>query len=352
MKRNEKKKPKTLIELINDTESGIPMESAKEQSLIGKKRRSSVSEKTLSQPRANQSDLTHNNNISITNQQQEQSRYQNMLKPKIFLVDGKMQIQKPNISLINKQINEEISKNAIPLMTYNENKRITSLSFKDIHHTNKWNSLENKLFYKAIEVFGLDFSFLEIVLQPRKRGEIKRKYLKEEKINSQLVDKIINSKKNIEKMFEILTVYKRQDIDEKNKIEEFHNILLKKRKGNKMNDDKIQEMIQELTRDKGNYYAHTNVIVEDDNEKMENISEEKEDENDEEEIYEDKNNNEPKDNNNTINQKTKDNNKELQIKKNDELNNDINSNKNEAEIQNKETDEHQIFVNQILQHFG
>lgn len=348
-KNKTKEKPKTIFDLINDNESGIPMESAKakEQLLIGKKRGQSQSERTISQVQPNKSDtLSYNNNLQQhQEQEQQQSKYHSMLKPKIFLVDGKMQVQKPDIGLINKQINEEISKNSIPLMTYNANKRITSLSFKDIHHTNKWTELENKLFYKAIEVFGLDFSFLEIVLQPRKRGEIKRKYLKEGKVNSKLVDKATNSKKNIEKMIEILAVYKRQDIDEKSKIEEFHSILLKKRKKDKQNDEKIQEMINELSKGKANIYDQSNENI-DNNSKINEIDEdnEEEDENDEDE---EKENDEEKEEDKKDVVKIK---KSVSFQTNVGQSNTKNVNKND--LSKKEKDAKQLFADQILNNFN
>ena len=147
-----------------------------------------------------------NNNNSNNNNSNED--YSKKIKSKIVLKDGKFSIEKKDIGLIFKQYNEEQNKNNIPLQILDNNKKITSLSFKNLKHTNKWNENETKLFYKALEIFGLDFSFLEIVLKNRSRFEIKNKYLKEEKNNPEKISKIINSKKNINKMYEILKIYK------------------------------------------------------------------------------------------------------------------------------------------------
>ena len=143
-----------------------------------------------------------------------------MFKPKVVLVNGKIQIEKPDIGLINRQINEEISKNALPLESYDENKRITSLSFKKLHHTNKWTETDTILFYKALSIFGLDFSFLEIVLKPRTRFEIKNKYLTEEKKHPEKIEKAIQAEKDLNQMIQILRLYKEEDREKSSYLNE------------------------------------------------------------------------------------------------------------------------------------
>ena len=101
--------------------------------------------------------------------------YLKSLKPKIVIINGKMTIEKPDISLLNKQYNEENYKNNIQIQQLDQIKKVTSLSFKKIQPRKKWSESETKLFYKAIEIFGLDFSFLEILLKTRSRLEIKKK---------------------------------------------------------------------------------------------------------------------------------------------------------------------------------
>ena len=193
--------PKTLMDFINDKSSGVPLPSSEEklQNLLQKKRSSNKSSKTISQ-KNDQTPVQSNN-----------SQYNKMFKPKVVLVDGKITIEKPDIGLINKQINEEISKNAIPLESYDENQRITSLSFKKLHHTKKWTESDNTLFDRALSIFGLDFSFLEIVLRPRTRAEILSKYHKEMREHSDLVREAIDSKKDINQMVRILELYKEED---------------------------------------------------------------------------------------------------------------------------------------------
>lgn len=208
--------PKTLMDFINDKSSGVPLPSSEEklQNLLQKKRSSNKSSKTISQ-KNDQTPVQSNN-----------SQYNKMFKPKVVLVDGKITIEKPDIGLINKQINEEISKNAIPLESYDENQRITSLSFKKLHHTKKWTESDNTLFYRALSIFGLDFSFLEIVLRPRTRAEILSKYHKEMREHGDLVREAIDSKKDINQMVRILELYKEED--------QIKNPYSKKKKDNKL----------------------------------------------------------------------------------------------------------------------
>ena len=149
--------------------------------------------------------------IKPLNEAEDKNEYIKKVKAKIVMVNGRMVIEKPDVGLINKKYNEEHYKNISPIETVfvnNEEKVINSLSFLDKKPTKKWTEEENKLFYKAIEMFGLDFSFLEIVLKKRTREEIKRKYLKEKKENFENIEKAINARKDVGKLKQILELYK------------------------------------------------------------------------------------------------------------------------------------------------
>ena len=156
---------------------------------------------------------TKTEEINQKNQTEDKNEYIKKLKSKIIMVNGKMVMEKPDVGLINKKYNEEHYKNISPMETIlvnNEEKVVNSLSFIDIKPTKKWTEEENKLFYKALELFGLDFSMIEIVLKKRKREEIKRKFLKEKKENYNEIEKAINSRKNIGKLKQILELYKNE----------------------------------------------------------------------------------------------------------------------------------------------
>ena len=157
-------------------------------------------------------ELSQNINIP-KNDQTEKNEYIKKVKSKIVWVNGKMVVEKPDVGLINKKFNEEHNQQKFPKETIfiSNEENITSLSFLKIDHTKKWTKEETDLFYKALELFGLDFSFLEIVLKPRKRVEIKRKYIKEKKENPKEVERAISARKNVSKMNDVLNLYKKQN---------------------------------------------------------------------------------------------------------------------------------------------
>jgi len=147
------------------------------------------------------------------NETDDKNEYIKRLKSKIVIVNGKMVMEKPDVGAINKKYNEEHYKNISPIETIfvnNEEKVVNSLSFLNIKPTKKWTEEENELFYKSLELFGLDFSFLEIVLKKRTREEIKRKYLKEKQNNPKKIENAIDSRKDLGKIKQILELFKKE----------------------------------------------------------------------------------------------------------------------------------------------
>lgn len=197
---------KTLLDIINDTENGIPMSKEKNTKLENIKNFSSPNSKSKKDSRT----ISVNNSYSISDKnsmlkqkneraeiekiekfEKESNNYKRFFKPKVVIDEsGKLIIEKPNISEISQRISEEQSKkNDIPIIEYNSNNlKLSSSSFKKPTHSDKWNEPETQLFYKALECFGTDFSLLELVLAPRNRIQIKNKYRKEEKNNLVLIE--------------------------------------------------------------------------------------------------------------------------------------------------------------------
>ena len=54
-----------------------------------------------------------------------------------------------------------------------------------------WSSKKTVKFYKALSVFGTDFSLMQGIFKKKTRQELKLKFKKEEKINRNLVDKCL-----------------------------------------------------------------------------------------------------------------------------------------------------------------
>ena len=182
------------VQLIDAVKNGIKLENNQKKKEIHKK------------------DLL-DKQITKKNDETDKNEYIKRLKSKIVMVNGKMTIEKPDVGLINKTYKEEHNQDLTPKETIfiSNEENVNSLSFLKIIHTKKWTEEETEKFYNAIKLFGLDFSFLEIVLHPRKRIEIKRKYLKEKKKSPKKIEDAINARKNVDKLNEILDLYKKQN---------------------------------------------------------------------------------------------------------------------------------------------
>jgi len=147
------------------------------------------------------------------------------LKPKVIIeADGSMRIEKPNYSEIAQKIQDENFKKNFPyIVHHNEKMKITSSSFRKTSHSDKWSEKETELFYQALSLFGCNFSYLEIVLKPRTREQIKKKFSREEKYNNDKIEEALlkntNRASNISNNSNIL-------IDKNNNISYNHNNLV------------------------------------------------------------------------------------------------------------------------------
>jgi len=120
--------------------------------------------------------------------------------PAIVIKDGKVQMVMPAGESINKQLE---------IVQPSKKKVTTSTSFKQINHTEKWSEKETQKFYRALELFGTDFSMIAKVFKNRNRNQIKNKFLREEKLAPEKVNKTFKERKtttfqNVFKKFEKL----------------------------------------------------------------------------------------------------------------------------------------------------
>jgi len=203
-------KNQTIYDIINNTQN------LEEVKLVGGMSSTNIKSKNNQRKKNILKKEVLENKISTKNQKDEKDKneYIKMVKSKIVMVNGKMTIEKPDVGLITKKYNEETNKYLSPKETIfvsKDEEVVNSLSFIKMEHTKKWTEEETKLFYKALELFGLDFSFLTIVLGPRKREEIKRKYLKEKKENPKEIERVIYSRKNKSNLNKVLNLYKKQN---------------------------------------------------------------------------------------------------------------------------------------------
>jgi len=113
---------------------------------------------------------------------ENESNSQEIVTPKIVLVNGVPELYVPPSPRYNDSM-------AIP-----KTKLTTSNSFKSYNHTDKWTEPETKKFYRALELFGTDFSLIAQLFPNRNRMQIKNKFLKEEKTYPKKIDDIFYKK--------------------------------------------------------------------------------------------------------------------------------------------------------------
>ena len=94
--------------------------------------------------------------------------------PQITYVNGKIEIIK---SSLNIYFNDKIKKKII------KKKRVKSI---------KWSQGETDKFYKALQVFGTDFTMVTLLLPGRNRKQVMNKFHKEERVNLPKINLALN----------------------------------------------------------------------------------------------------------------------------------------------------------------
>eukprot|EP01028_Stygiella_incarcerata_P007632 TRINITY_DN31766_c0_g1_i4.p1 TRINITY_DN31766_c0_g1~~TRINITY_DN31766_c0_g1_i4.p1 ORF type:complete len:105 (+),score=24.35 TRINITY_DN31766_c0_g1_i4:175-489(+) len=72
--------------------------------------------------------------------------------------------------------------------------RITSSSFSKRRAGRKWTSEETERFFKALHVYGTEFSLIETMFPGRTRRQIKAKYQREDRENHERVLECLRSR--------------------------------------------------------------------------------------------------------------------------------------------------------------
>lgn len=124
------------------------------------------------------------------------STEQKIEAPKLVLKDGKVKLEVPSF--------EAETKEQGPIEVFQDKKKFTtSNSFKNINHSEKWTEDETEKFFRALEIFGTDFSLIAKLFPNRNRNQIKNKFLKEERVSKEKVDAIFkgSSSKKLNKIY-------------------------------------------------------------------------------------------------------------------------------------------------------
>lgn len=75
---------------------------------------------------------------------------------------------------------------------------VTSSTFGKRRGSLRWNEKEIELFYKALEICGIEFSLISSLFPNKERKHIKAKYLKETKINPSRIDEVLRRQKGFD----------------------------------------------------------------------------------------------------------------------------------------------------------
>lgn len=69
---------------------------------------------------------------------------------------------------------------------------VTSSTFRKPRGKTHWTDDDNKLFYEALMICGMEFTLISELFPEKTRKQVKRKFLKEEKFNKRKIDSILN----------------------------------------------------------------------------------------------------------------------------------------------------------------
>jgi len=166
----------TMREIIENDLAGTPMESEikEREERIKKMKDKKASKKATTEAKAIENTQVNTGfNLALT------PLIDNYAAPKIVFRDGKVVIE--NAPMVLREENLIVVENKKPY-------KLNSMSFRTKNQTAKWTADETRKFYKAIEIFGADFSMIAKLFPTRNRDQIKNKFRKEEKANIQRMD--------------------------------------------------------------------------------------------------------------------------------------------------------------------
>ena len=109
--------------------------------------------------------------------------------PQIRFVDGKLVISEESLVLAQAETQAHTLE---PL--YETSRIITSASYTVRSKCDPWTADETKLFFRSLQQYGTDFSFIGTMFPTRTRKQIKAKFKREERENLHLIDAALRKK--------------------------------------------------------------------------------------------------------------------------------------------------------------
>ncbi|UYI28094.1 Myb DNA-binding-like protein [Encephalitozoon cuniculi] len=77
---------------------------------------------------------------------------------------------------------------------------VTSSTFSKKKGALRWSKKEIELFYKALEICGIEFSLISSLFPNKERKHIKAKYIKEAKVNPERINEVLNECKTFDQV--------------------------------------------------------------------------------------------------------------------------------------------------------
>ncbi|KAG5859363.1 Myb DNA-binding-like protein [Encephalitozoon hellem] len=77
---------------------------------------------------------------------------------------------------------------------------VTSSTFSKKKGALRWSKKEIELFYKALEICGIEFSLISSLFPNKERKHIKAKYIKEVKVNPERINEVLNEYKTFDQV--------------------------------------------------------------------------------------------------------------------------------------------------------
>jgi hypothetical protein len=170
----------TIKEIIENTQAGVPTEAERKQReekaqvMKDKKNKDKKGEVASSQAPEKKPDVQ---------QQLDENLGFSALGTRIVLRDGKPIIEH-NALAIPSFANKTHTLQTVDQKPY----KLNSMSFRQRNHTAKWTDEETRKFYKALTIFGPDFSMIAKMFKDRDRNQVKNKFHKEERQNPAKID--------------------------------------------------------------------------------------------------------------------------------------------------------------------
>lgn len=86
----------------------------------------------------------------------------------------------------------------IDMEVMEDDRIVTSSTFGKRRGGLRWSKKEMELFYKALEICGIEFSLISSLFPNKERKHIKAKYLKESKENPSKIDEVLRENKKFD----------------------------------------------------------------------------------------------------------------------------------------------------------